>query len=127
MAKMGRPQKIIDKKQFENLCKIQCTEEEICAILDVSDPTLNSWCKKTYGKTFLEVFKEKRTGGKASLRRSQWKLAETNATLAIWLGKQYLGQRDEQTHNVKAEVNALHGLSTEELRALAQIDESTTD
>lgn len=124
MAKMGRPIKEINQKTFEGLCQIQCTEEEICAILDVSDETLNRWCKKTYNKTFVEVFREKRIGGKASLRRSQWKLAETNATLAIWLGKQYLGQRDEQTHNVNANVNALHGLSEEELRKIAALDES---
>lgn len=124
MAKMGRPKKPIEQKQFEELCQIQCTEEEICAVLNVSDPTLNSWCKATYGKTFLEVFREKRIGGKTSLRRKQWALAETNATLAIWLGKQYLGQRDEQTHNVNANVNALHGLSEEELRRLATLDES---
>ena len=124
MAKMGRPVKEIKQEQFEELCKMQCTEEEICAVLNVSDETLNKWCKNTYGKTFLEVFKEKRTGGKASLRRSQWKLAETNATLAIWLGKQYLGQRDEQSLNVNANVNALHGLSEEELRKLATLDES---
>lgn len=29
-----------------------------------------------------------------SLRRSQFRIAETNATMAIWLGKQYLGQKD---------------------------------
>ena len=29
-----------------------------------------------------------------SLRRKQWNLAKTNATMAIWLGKQYLGQKD---------------------------------
>ena len=29
-----------------------------------------------------------------SLRRTQFKLAEKNPTMAIWLGKQQLGQRD---------------------------------
>ena len=29
-----------------------------------------------------------------SLRRIQYKLAEKNATMALWLGKQYLGQKD---------------------------------
>lgn len=29
-----------------------------------------------------------------ALRRAQWRLAERNAAMAIWLGKQYLGQRD---------------------------------
>jgi hypothetical protein len=37
------------------------------------------------------VFSE---GGKASLRRRQWELAQKNTAMAIFLGKQYLGQRD---------------------------------
>ena len=85
----------IDKKQFENLCGLQCTLLEICDFFDVEDDTLNSWCKKTYGTTFSEVFKIKRGKGQISLRRTQWKLAEKNPTMAIWLGKQYLGQKDK--------------------------------
>ena len=84
----------IDKKQFENLCGLQCTLLEICDFFDVEDDTLNSWCKKTYGTTFSEVFKLKRGKGQISLRRMQWKLAEKNASMAIFLGKQYLGQKD---------------------------------
>ena len=85
----------IDKKQFENLCGLQCTLLEICDFFDVEDDTLNSWCKKTYGTTFSEVFKVKRGKGQISLRRMQWKLAEKNAAMAIFLGKQYLGQKDK--------------------------------
>ncbi len=102
-GKIGRPKKQISQKQFEELCQIQCTEEEICAVLDVSDQTLNTWCKETYGRTFLETFKEKREAGKMSLRRKQWNLAETNATMGIWLGKQYLGQRDESKVDISTE------------------------
>lgn len=64
-------------------------------MLEVDDMTLNAWCKRTYKKGFKDVFSEKREGGKASLRRTQWKLAENNATMAIFLGKQYLGQKDK--------------------------------
>ncbi len=84
----------IKKEQFESLCYIQCTEEEICSVLDVCTDTLDSWCQNTYGMHFSEIFKIKRKGGRASLRRNQWKLAEKNATMAIFLGKQYLGQKD---------------------------------
>lgn len=84
----------IDKKQFEKLCQLQCTYFEICDYFDVDDKTLNSWCKATYNTTFSEVFKIKRGKGQISLRRMQWQQAEKNATMAIWLGKQYLGQRD---------------------------------
>lgn len=91
---MPRPRKEIDKKQFESLCGLQCTKEEICGFFDVTDKTLENWCRRTYKAGFSEVFRQKRGKGKISLRRHQWRLAEKNASMAIWLGKQYLEQRD---------------------------------
>ena len=102
MAKMGRPRKQIDKTEFEKLCFLQCTEREFCSWFDVSDETLNKWCKENYeGRTFLEVFKEKRENGLISLRRTQFQLAEKSPAMAIFLGKNLLGQTDkmEQTVN----------------------------
>ncbi len=92
---MARPRKEIDQKQFENLCGLQCTLEEICGWFGITDKTLNTWCKRTYNASFSDVFRQKRGAGKISLRRSQWRLAEKNANMAIWLGKQYLGQREQ--------------------------------
>lgn len=95
MGYRGRPKKEIDKDQFETMCMLQCTLEEVCALFNVSDKTLEKWCKETYdGMNYYDVFKQKRELGKMSLRRRQWKLAEKNATMAIFLGKNYLGQKD---------------------------------
>lgn len=91
----GRPPAQIEQRQFEALCAIQCTEEEICSVIGVDEATLIKWCKATYGETFSKVYKIKKLGGKASLRRMQWKLAEKSAPVAIWLGKQYLGQYEK--------------------------------
>ena len=92
---MARPKKKISQKQFESLCAIQCTKEEICNVLDVTEKTLNNWCKEIYGTSFSLVFNQKRALGKASLRRNQWKLAENgNSTMQIWLGKQILKQSE---------------------------------
>ena len=44
---MARPRKEIKQSQFESLCAIQCTEEEICDVLGVTDKTLTRWCKET--------------------------------------------------------------------------------
>ena len=89
------PRKIeIDRKAFEGLCRIQCTEQEIADFFACSPDTIERWCKREYGRKFAEVFAEKKSDGKVSLRRMQYRLAEKNATMAIWLGKQYLGQRD---------------------------------
>ena len=98
--KGGRPPAKIDQSAFEGLCELQCTKLEICGWFRVTDKTLENWCKRTYGKGFSEVFKEKRGLGLISLRRNQFQLAEKNAAMGIWLGKQYLGQRDVvETHD----------------------------
>ena len=120
---MARPRKEIDQKQFENLCGLQCTLEEICDWFGVTDKTLNSWCKRTYSKSFSEVFRQKRSTGKISLRRSQWKLAEKNANMAIWLGKQYLGQKDIVEVGVEKD-NVQDDALSKSLRELAEELES---
>ncbi len=79
---------------------MQCTQAEICAFFDISEKTLQSWCKKTYNDGFSQVFAKKRGLGKISLRRMQWQLAERNASMAIFLGKQFLGQTDKVEQSV---------------------------
>lgn len=93
---MGRPRKEIDKAEFEKLCAMQCTRDEICGWFDVSQKTLEGWCKRTYGDTFSPVFNQKRSIGKISLRRAQYQAAlGGNTALLIWLGRNYLGQTDK--------------------------------
>ena len=113
---MARPLKEIDQKNFENLCGLQCTKEEICAFFRVTDKTLDGWCKRTYHAGFSDVFREKRGLGKISLRRAQFRLAEKNANMAIFLGKQYLGQRDQPEVDMgrKHENNLLDAISAVE-------------
>lgn len=91
----------ITEEQFEALCSIQCTREEIASVFQVDSDTLNTWCKRTYGDTFSVIYKRHSDKGKMSLRRIQYNLAEKNPSMAIWLGKQYLGQKD----NVEANIN----------------------
>ena len=92
---MARPRKEIDGEQFKKLCAIQCTLAEIAGWFGCSEDTIERWCKRTFGKGFADAFKTFSQSGKISLRRYQFKLAEKNAAMAIFLGKQYLGQRDE--------------------------------
>lgn len=97
--KMGRPRIEIDKEQFEKLCSIMCTEEEIAGFFSCSVDTIERFCKREYQQTFAELYKTFGSYGKISLRRTQFKLAEKSPAMAIFLGKNYLGQKDsfEQT------------------------------
>jgi hypothetical protein len=111
ISKGGRPRKEIDQRTFEELCKIQCTLAEIAGVLRVSEDTVERWCEREYGEGFAEVYKKHSAGGKSSLRRQQFALAmKGNATMLIWLGKQYLGQTD-RTDRTEGDV------SEEELNA----------
>ena len=115
MSIMGRPRKEINQKEFEKLCGLQCTKEEIAAFFEMNMDTLESRIKEIYGQTFSEVFKQKKGVGKISLRRSQWRLAEKSAAMAIFLGKNLLGQSDKQETdlNHKGEIKLSYNLDKE--------------
>lgn len=93
---MARPRIEIDANQFEKLCSIQCTLNEIAGFFNCSSDTIERWCKREYKESFADTYKKYSAGGKISLRRYQFKMAEHNAAMAIWLGKQYLGQTEKQ-------------------------------
>ena len=95
----GRPPFILSDDQFktiEGMARIQCTQDEICDIFEVTDKTLNLALQKHSGVSFSDLIKKNMSHGKASLRRSQWKAADKGVpSVLIWLGKQYLGQKDQ--------------------------------
>jgi len=92
--KNGRPKKEIDQKAFEGLCGLQCTRQEVCQFFNISDKTLDKWCKETYKKSFSAIFAEKRVAGKVSLRRNMFALSKTSASMSIFMAKNWLGMRD---------------------------------
>lgn len=95
--KTGRPKKVINQRQFEELCKIQCTRSEIASFFECDEETISRWCKATYGENFVAVLKKKAENGKTALRHIQFKMANNGSErMAIWLGKQWLGQTDKQ-------------------------------
>ncbi len=151
--KGGRPKAEIDLNQLEAMCSMQCTDEEIAAMLMVSIDTIKRRKKDTDTTGFAQTYKRGKEKGKSSLRRLQWKAAQGitwivwkcdkkqaystekicedqrakrnsicgdcpgaredvitdfkgGATgMQIWLGKQWLGQKD------KSEVEASVGIS----------------
>ncbi|MBK7380571.1 MAG: hypothetical protein IPJ03_16570 [Ignavibacteriales bacterium] len=96
MPIIGRPKIQIDWVQFEKLCAIFCTKEEIADWFNCSLDTIERACKRHYKETFAVVYKKKMAAGKISLRRKQYEVAMSgNVTMLVWTGKQYLGQKDK--------------------------------
>ncbi len=95
--KGGRPRLPFDLDQLIALVRIQCTAVECAAVMKMTEDTIDRRLKDQGETGFAEFYKKHQGEGKASLRRAQWKVAQDgNPTMLIWLGKQALGQRDEQ-------------------------------
>jgi hypothetical protein len=85
---MARPTIEIDESQVVELAKLFCTLEDMAKVLKCSVRTLK---RRRFGTLINEAQADART----SLRRAQFLGAlKGNSTMLVWLGKQYLGQRD---------------------------------
>ena len=112
---MARPRIEIDWEQFAELCKIQCTLEEISSVLGCSEDTIERAVKRKFKLHFADVWAQKAAGGKSSMRRTMWNRAmggvrkykdskgveqkeiiPPDNTMLIWLSKNYLNFSDKQ-------------------------------
>ena len=108
----------IDPEELEKLCAMYCTQDEIAGWFRVGLNTIEKRradTQRTYpmsngeGKiehlTFKEIMDRGYARGRISIRRHQLRILESNksgaATMAVWLGKQILGQRDQVDFNVE--------------------------
>lgn len=78
----------LDEEKVEALASIGCTLEEIAVVMGCCERTLQRRCKECIARGHERM--------KTSLRRWQYEKAKSgNTTMLIWLGKQFLGQRDK--------------------------------
>ena len=106
----GRPRKEIDFVEFEKLCFIQATIEEIAGWFECSISTIQERVAEHYeaedGKrpTFDMVAAGLRGKGKIGVRRAQFqRAAKGSDKMLIHLGKNYCGQSEkaEVEHTIK--------------------------
>jgi len=81
--------KPIDLEQVRRMAACGCTDREIAFILGVSEAFLRRKARQALDQGRAQLQK--------SLRRKQLEMARRGSVpMLIWLGKQYLGQRDRQ-------------------------------
>jgi carbamoylphosphate synthase small subunit len=93
VVSLARPKKEIDLKQVESLAALQCTDEEIAAVLGVDVRTITR--KKSQKHSgFVQAYKRGKEKGKTSLRRQQWKAAQ---------GTNYIAYRCDKKQAISTE------------------------
>jgi len=92
-AGTGRPRLNINLEDVEKLGEMQCTLPEIADFLRVSQSTVEK--RRAQDPEFAEALDRGYALGRISVRRKQMQMLEANnSTMAVWLGKQLLGQRE---------------------------------
>ena len=90
---VGRPRLNIDLEELKKLCHLNCTVEEIAAYFGCNKKTIER--RMAEDESFAEIVDNGRSMGKLSVRRQQFRIMDGgNPTMAIWLGKQLLGQKE---------------------------------
>lgn len=84
-------QREFDRKQFESLCGMQCSVEELCGWFGCDETALNAWCMDTYGEDFRSAFDRLAMMGRIVLRRDQVAAAKKNVSMARHLEAQRAG------------------------------------
>jgi hypothetical protein len=91
----------INLEEVEKLAAMQATDADLAAFFNVTTRTIE---RRRLEPEFAEALERGKNKGRLTIRRAQLKLLEAgNTAMAIWLGKNYLGQTD------RTEVNTAPG------------------
>jgi ribosomal protein S19E (S16A) len=107
-------------QEVEKLCGLQCTAQEIADWFHVSVDTLDRRMREERHVGFAEFFATYRTSGKIALRRTMFRLAESNAAMCIFLAKNHLGMVDKIETDITTKGQSLNDLTDAELVGIIQ-------
>ena len=106
MAKVGRPKTEYDLKQVELFGRFKATYQTMADWFEVDVRTVEREMSPDADTEFCRAYKKGMADLKLRLSEAQIHnaLVNNNATLQVWLGKQYLEQKDksevDNTHRV---------------------------
>ena len=108
----------VDLEEVKKLCSIGCTMREVENVMRVSHDTIEKAILHETGEGWKAFFKNHADDFKMSLRRLQMRSAEgdydidnkkynvyPSVPMQIWLGKQFLGQKDKHETVVEEKTN----------------------
>jgi hypothetical protein len=81
-------------EKLEQLGELQCAPSEAALAFGGDEAKLTRFLARS--RAAREAFDAGRLRGLEAMRRAQFKLAQTNAAMAMFLGKTYLGQSESR-------------------------------
>ena len=95
-----KPRKELDAGIIKRMASVMCTNEEIAFALGCSADTIE--------RRYKDLIHAGKAEARGTLRRKQWEIAMTgNVPMLIWLGKQWLKQREPEKEEAKDQVEEI--------------------
>ena len=119
---MSRPEIPIDWKKVDKLLIAGCLGTEIASHFVMHPNTFYDRVQQKFGVSFTEYSQEKKSTGDSILREKQFEIANKgNVTLLIWLGKNRLGQKDQEQNELKPILTDQFNLQNEVMSLKARL------
>ncbi|NDE91636.1 MAG: hypothetical protein EB059_10990, partial [Alphaproteobacteria bacterium] len=100
--KKGRPKRKINPEVFEALAWAKCSVTDMAAYLGCCPMTITRLVRH---EPYKSIWQGALAGGRAMLKAKQFEMAQRgNVRMLIWLGKQYLGQKNVPITRVTPEM-----------------------
>ena len=110
--KTGRPPSLYPDEhtlqRIADMAMLCATEQEMAGVLGVSQSVFVEFKKNN--PEVSQLIESANNEGKLSLRRNQFRLAENNTQMSIFLGKQYLAQSEKSSSELSLSTNVLKSL-----------------
>lgn len=104
MSKADGSRKEFNWDQLNKICRYPLTQEDIASILDISVDTIARRIREEFDLTFAEYHNQKKSYFRKNILVKQYEVAMNgNVSMLIWLGKNYLGQKDKSDKEIEAE------------------------
>jgi hypothetical protein len=105
---MARPKANIDWNIVNKYLQAQCDGVGIAGLIGIHPNVLYAACKEFNKLSFSDYSQQKKGEGKELLRAKQFQVAmEGDKTMLVWLGKQYLDQKDKSEIDANINIPAL--------------------
>lgn len=122
--KIGRPPVEINAEELKRLAALQHTVEELAFFFKVSSRTMK---RKLKDPELRRAYDEGKAGGKAALRRLQWRHAQmangAGVNMTIHLSKHWLGETDKAALELTGRVDSNVQVTTARERVTKKIED----
>lgn len=100
-----------DWKVLDAILQFKPTGKVCAEIMGVSHDTIERRIKEKFNMTFAEYRESKMAGMKMNLSKKQYEVAMSgNVTMLIWLGKQWLDQKEKVEENSTQEIKLSYSI-----------------